>query len=124
MLAQQKWSQDRACARVSVQGVVLKKASLLQSSIGHPTHSWQSAKIYLMAVHLTCIYLAAKSVEAVPYKRLLQTMLTHVHERAVTREQAAALEMEVIQGLEWRLSPYFLTPRPVAKPAGHFWYRC
>lgn len=84
---------------------------MLPCSVGHPTHSFQSAKIYCMAVHLTCIYLAAKSVELVPYKRLLQTMLTHVHERAVSTEQAAALEMQVIQGLDWRLSPYFLTPR-------------
>ena len=91
--------------------MVLRRGALLPSSVGHPIHTWQTAKIYLMAVHLTCIYLAAKSVEVVPYKRLLQTMLTHVHERSVTRDQAAALEMEVIKGLEWRLSPYFLTPR-------------
>ena len=87
------------------------KHGLLPASIGHPTHTWQSTKIYVMAVHLTCIYLAAKSVEMVPYKRLLQTMLTHVHERAVSRAQAEALEMEIIKGLEWRLSPYFLAPR-------------
>ena len=44
----------------------------------------------------------------------VQTMLTHVHECAVTRDQAAALEMEVIQALEWRLSPYCLSPRQEA----------
>lgn len=29
----------------------------------------------------------------------------------VSRQIAEALELEVIKGLEWRLSPYFLTPR-------------
>ncbi|KAK9799410.1 hypothetical protein WJX73_005404 [Symbiochloris irregularis] len=94
-----------------MQGVQPSRRGVLTASIGYPTHTCQSAKIYCMAIHLTCIYLAAKSVEMVPFKRLLQTMLSHVHERQVSRQIAEALEMEVIKGLEWRLSPYFLAPR-------------
>ena len=72
------------------QGVQPSKRGMLTASIGYPTHTCQSAKIYCMAIHLTCIYLAAKSVEMVPFKRLLQTMLSHVHERQVGLPRHAA----------------------------------
>lgn len=65
----------------------------------------------VLQVHLACIYVAAKNVEYVPYKRLLQTMLSHVHGCEVSPEAAAALELEVLQGLDWRLGPFFRTAR-------------
>jgi hypothetical protein len=49
----------------------------------------------LTAVHLACIYIAAKNVEYVPYKKLLSTMLAHVHNREVGASAAADLELEV-----------------------------
>lgn len=49
----------------------------------------------LTAVHLACIYIAAKNVEFVPYKKLLSTMLSHVHNQEVDANVAANLELEV-----------------------------
>lgn len=43
------------------------------------------------AVQLACTYVAAKAVEFVPYKRLLQTMLTHVLGRAVPSDTATGM---------------------------------
>lgn len=47
-------------------------------------------------------------IEHVPYKNLLQTMLSDVHYAEVTAQQTADLEVEVLLALEWRLGPYFL----------------
>ena len=46
-------------------------------------------------MHLACIYIAAKNVEFVPYKKLLSTMLSHVHNQEVDANVAANLELEV-----------------------------
>ncbi len=67
----------------------------------------------LTAIHLACIYIAAKNVEFVPYKKLLSTMLSHVHNREVAATAAADLELEVLQALQWRLGPFF---RPAQAP--------
>ena len=77
-------------------------------SVGAPLHCCQTAREWLLAVHLTCVYVAAKNVEVVPYKHLLQTMLQNVHGLLVTPDQAAKLELEVLVGLKWRLGPFFL----------------
>ena len=86
-------------------------APALPKSPGVPLHTCQGPRHWLTAVHLACIYVAAKNVEYVPYKRLLQTMLSHVHGCEVSAEAAAALEVEVLQGLDWRLGPFFRTAR-------------
>lgn len=83
----------------------------LAKSPGAPLHACQGARHWLSAVHLACIYVAAKNVEFVPYKRLLQTMLSHVHGCEVSAEAAAGLELEVLQGLDWRLGPFYRTAR-------------
>lgn len=67
----------------------------------------------LTAVHLACIYVAAKNVEFVPYKKLLSTMLSHVHHREVPANAAAELELEVLEALNWRLGPFY---RPADSP--------
>lgn len=64
----------------------------------------------LTAVHLACIYIAAKNVEFVPYKRLLSTMLSHIYNGEPPQDAAPQLELEVLHALEWRLGPFF---RPV-----------
>ncbi len=46
-------------------------------------------------------------MEFVPYKKLLSTMLSHVHNREVAANAAAELELEVLQALQWRLGPFF-----------------
>lgn len=64
----------------------------------------------LTAVHLACIYIAAKNVEFVPYKRLLSTMLSHIYNGEPPQDAAPQLELEVLHALDWRLGPFF---RPV-----------
>jgi len=80
----------------------------VRKSVGAPLHCCQTTRHWLMAVHLTCIYLAAKNVEVVPYYHLLQTMLQRLHNLLVTKEQAEALELECLIALDWRLGPFFL----------------
>ncbi|EIE20355.1 hypothetical protein COCSUDRAFT_48484 [Coccomyxa subellipsoidea C-169] len=70
-------------------------------------HVHLGPKHWLTAIHLACIYIAAKNVEFVPYKKLLSTMLSHVHNREVHTTAAAELELEVLQALQWRLGPFF-----------------
>ncbi|BDA45319.1 hypothetical protein COCOBI_07-1060 [Coccomyxa sp. Obi] len=70
-------------------------------------HIHLGPKHWLTAIHLACIYIAAKNVEFVPYKKLLSTMLSHVHNREVPANAAAELELEVLQALQWRLGPFF-----------------
>ncbi|CAK0782514.1 hypothetical protein CVIRNUC_005732 [Coccomyxa viridis] len=73
-------------------------------------HRHLGAKHWLTAVHLACIYIAAKNVEFVPYKRLLSTMLSHIYNGEPPQDAAPQLELEVLHALEWRLGPFF---RPV-----------
>ncbi|KAK9905479.1 hypothetical protein WJX75_000657 [Coccomyxa subellipsoidea] len=76
-------------------------------------HIHLGPKHWLTAIHLACIYIAAKNVEFVPYKKLLSTMLSHVHNREVPANAAADLELEVLQALQWRLGPFY---RPAHLP--------
>ena len=64
----------------------------IRKPVGHPLHSCQTLRHWLLAVHLTCIYIAAKNVEMVPYKHLLRTMLQNVHGLEVTPDQVQACD--------------------------------
>lgn len=77
-------------------------------SVGWPLHQSQGDRRWLLAVHLACIYIAAKNVEVVPYKHLLKTMLERLHGVPISAKQAERLELEVLMALDWRLGPYFL----------------
>lgn len=68
-----------------------------------PPHQW------VMAVLLVCIFVAAKNVEALRYRRLLPSMLSHALNLDVQPAQATIVEMECLQALEWRLGPHFHT---------------
>ncbi|KAK9865597.1 hypothetical protein WJX84_004980 [Apatococcus fuscideae] len=68
-----------------------------------PAHQW------VMAVLLVCIFVAAKNVEALRYRRLLPSMLSHALNFDVQPSQATIVEMECLQALEWRLGPHFHT---------------
>lgn len=76
--------------------------------MGAPLHQCQGPRQWLLAVHLTCMYIAAKNLEVVPYRHLLRTMLERIHNLIVRPEQAEQLEMEVLVALDWRLGPFFL----------------
>ena len=77
-------------------------------SVGAPLHQSQTPRHWLLAVHLTCIYIAAKNLEVVPYKHLLRTMLQRLHGPTITAAHAEQLEIEVLIALDWRLGPFFL----------------
>ena len=62
---------------------------------------------WLTLMFLTCIYLAAKVLEQVPYKHLLSTMMSHIYGSEVHSDWGAELEIEVLQALDWRLGPVY-----------------
>ena len=67
---------------------------------------------WLTMIHLTCIYLAAKNMERVPYQRLLRTMMAHAYgtdPNNMTSDLVAELELECLQALDWRLGPLYRT---------------
>ena len=62
----------------------------------------------LAAVYLACVHVAAKNVDTVPYRCLLATMLANLcGVEGVSPAAAAALELDVLVGLGWRLGPFF-----------------
>ncbi|CAK0785963.1 hypothetical protein CVIRNUC_009176 [Coccomyxa viridis] len=63
-------------------------------------------KQWLMALHLTCTYLAAKNVDKVLYRSLLTLILSHAHGDALPARVGANLEAEILKGLRWRLGPF------------------
>ena len=77
--------------------------------VGSPSKAaTASARARLAAVFLACVHVAAKNVDAVPYRRLLGTMLANLYGLdGVPAAAAAALELDVLVGLGWRLGPYF-----------------
>ncbi len=67
---------------------------------------------WLTLIHLTCIYLAAKNMEHVPYKHLLQTMMAHMYGTDpcnMTTDLVVELELECLEALDWRLGPLYRT---------------
>ncbi|KAL0033563.1 hypothetical protein WJX79_003792 [Trebouxia sp. C0005] len=67
---------------------------------------------WLTLIHLTCIYLAAKVLEYVPCKNMLQTMMAHVYGAEpcnVSKDVVTHLELECLQALDWRLGPVYRT---------------
>ncbi|KAK9829443.1 hypothetical protein WJX72_005896 [[Myrmecia] bisecta] len=96
------------CWAAFVHNVTCEPTTMLRKPVGAAFHRALSDEHWLAAVHITCIYLAAKNCETLQYKRLLQTMLTHIHACPISMDQAAALELECLQALEWRLGPFFL----------------
>lgn len=71
-------------------------------------HKVNGDKVWCLAIHLTCVYLAAKVLDTISCAFLLQNMLCHVHHCQVSKEQALELEAEVLVALDWRLGPYFI----------------
>ena len=51
--------------------------------------------------------LAAKNGERVPYRRLLPTLLQALAARELPPAASAALELDVLVALEWRLGPFY-----------------
>ena len=62
---------------------------------------------HLLAVLMACVLLAAKNNERVPYRRLLPTLLQALAARELPPASSAALELDVLVALEWRLGPFY-----------------
>ena len=65
---------------------------------------------WLTLIHLTCIYLAAKVLEYVPCKNMLQTMMGHIYGAEpckVSTYLVSQLELECLSALDWRLGPVY-----------------
>ena len=62
------------------------------------------AEAWLTLVHLTCIYLAAKYIDFVPYHNMLQTMMGHIYDIAqVDKTYVTNLELDCLDALKWHL---------------------
>lgn len=71
-----------------------------------------TTEAWLTLIHLACIYLAAKVLEYVPCKNMLQTMMGHVYGVEpcnVSKDMVTHLELECLQALDWRLGPVYRT---------------
>ena len=67
---------------------------------------------WLTLIHLTCIYIAAKNLEFVPCRNMLQTMVGHIYGADpcnVATDLVTELELECLTALDWRLGPFYRT---------------
>ncbi len=64
----------------------------------------------LRSAQFTCIFVATKIADQVHAYGLLRFMLSALSGSrcSVSQEQAAEVELRCLQGLGWRLGPYFL----------------
>lgn len=64
------------------------------------------SRCWLTALALTCVLLAAKNFDHVPYRGLHATMLSAICGAPVDPASALALELRVLAALGWRLGPF------------------
>ena len=65
-------------------------------------------EVWMTLIHLTCMYLAAKILEYVPFKNLLNTIMELIYGCPVPALWVSRLEREVLHALDYRLGPVFL----------------
>ena len=65
---------------------------------------------WLTALALTCVLLAAKNLDRVPYRGLHATMLSVICAAPVLPAAALDLELRVLTSLGWRLGPFQAAP--------------
>ncbi len=65
---------------------------------------------WLTALALTCVLLAAKNLDRVPYRGLHAAMLSLTCARRVSPASAMDLELRVLSALGWRLGPFHASP--------------
>ena len=84
-----------------------------QPLVGSVHANFLNDEAWLTLIHLTCIYLAAKVLEYVPCKNMLQTIMSHIYDYQVAPQWVELLESEILNALEWQLGPVYST-RPRA----------
>ncbi|GIM07886.1 hypothetical protein Vretimale_11920, partial [Volvox reticuliferus] len=62
----------------------------------------------LRSILFTCAYLATKVVDRMPHTDMLRRMLSMLYNVPVSREEAHSVELKCLEGLGYRLGPYFL----------------
>ncbi|PNH10991.1 hypothetical protein TSOC_002206 [Tetrabaena socialis] len=62
----------------------------------------------LHSILFTCTYLATKVADRMPHTDMLRGILTRCYNATVSREQAYEVEAKCLEGLRYRLGPYFL----------------
>jgi hypothetical protein len=78
--------------------------------LGGAPRALPDGRRWLAALALTCVLLAAKNLEAVPFRGLHAAMLTVVCGAAIAPAAAADLELRVLAALGWRLGPFHHAP--------------
>ncbi|KDD71491.1 hypothetical protein H632_c4925p0 [Helicosporidium sp. ATCC 50920] len=63
--------------------------------------------VSLLSVYVTCVYLALKVADRVWHAGQLSAMLESALGITVLMPEVLKLEMECLEGLQWRLGPYF-----------------
>ncbi|KAG2487628.1 hypothetical protein HYH03_013767 [Edaphochlamys debaryana] len=61
----------------------------------------------LRSILFTCAYLATKVVDRMPHQDMLRLMLSHLYRVDVTRAEAHSVELKCLEGLGYRLGPFF-----------------
>ncbi|EFJ44061.1 hypothetical protein VOLCADRAFT_95762 [Volvox carteri f. nagariensis] len=62
----------------------------------------------LRSILFTCAYLATKVVDRMPHTDMLRRMLSMLYNVPVSREEAHSVELKCLEGLGYRLGPYFV----------------
>ena len=61
----------------------------------------------LLSLQFTCVYLAEKVADRTQMFALLRHLLGHINGRPFSPEQCYEIEEACLNGLSWRLGPYF-----------------
>ncbi|KAK9834277.1 hypothetical protein WJX81_002775 [Elliptochloris bilobata] len=103
----------RACAAfqplVVLAALPPAEAPPLPAALGSANHFYgchASAPAWLTATFLSCALLAAKNIDRVAFRGLPAAMLGHCAGATVLPKAAAALEVEILEALSWRLGPF------------------
>lgn len=105
------WAGTGYLKRLSKAAFVINSGSLTGSAlcpsgttVGGEHMSWLTPEAWLTLIHLTCIYLAAKYLDFVPYCDMLHTMMSHVYDVSIDKKWVTQLELDCLTGLQWDLS--------------------
>ncbi|KAJ9505374.1 hypothetical protein QJQ45_027084, partial [Haematococcus lacustris] len=63
----------------------------------------------LRSIQFTCVYLATKIVDRMPMLEMLRYILTYLYGSTVSKAQAYDVESKCLEGLNFRLGPYFVS---------------
>ena len=105
------WAGTGYLKRLSQAGFVMDSGPLTGSAlcpsgtvVAEEHVSVLTPEAWLRLVHLTCIYLAAKYLDFVPYRNMLQTIMSHMYNYNIGKEWVTRMGLDCLTGLQWDLS--------------------